>query len=190
MGKASRRKKEKRFFRSPEFVLNWQRDNYICFLRDLSSASDVILNKEEVTNDSKSPEILDFILENVVTEEMVKIWSARQSEYVKGIVSLVPQDILAARGRAVATQSLFEWNFWGEDELDRLAKYMFGSTKTFITGFMAYQLQEYQPEKEFLILGCGLPIKFNPELTLGGFGDLETNRMNIFWKLKKSPFFF
>ncbi len=189
MGQASQKKQRQRLIKSLEFTLSWQRNNYLCFLRDCENNTDLIITDEKLNDDFKPSEIFELILEMVTTEEIMSIWSARQKEYYRGIISLVPQAVLAERGFAVPRKSLFEWNFWGEDELERLAKYMFDAPQTLLAAFMADQLQKYQPEKEFLILGAGLPTKLNPSCSPEEFWDSDL-RMNIFWKLKKSPFFF
>ena len=75
--------------------------------------------------------------------------------------------------------------FGGEEELRLLAKSLFGTDKTSMTAFMANQLKEYLPEKEFLILACGLPSNLNSKYPLERMGDFEEGRINIFLKIDK-----
>ena len=136
---------------------------------------------------SHRPKILDFIFQEIITSETLKLWDSRQKEYERGIVSLVPQKLLANCGYQTSkVNSLFEWNFWGANELDLLAQSMFGSTKTMITAFMATQLEEYSPKQKFLVLAAGWPRQFNEEYSLANLGDLEQLRMNIFFQVDQN----
>ena len=68
----------------------------------------------KVNQVSNRPESLDLIDEMMITFENKKLWEARQKEYLRGIICIVPQQLLVNCGiRVSPVKRLFEWSFWG-----------------------------------------------------------------------------
>lgn len=171
MGEAKRRKQLDPNYgqlQQPDSVLikTWENLQPIIILRAEDQSGDLIVYG------GQSFESFDVATHFIIQSETTI--QKRYLQHGKGIVSLIPKEILMATKKA-DPKSFLEWNYWSYEEIKQVERksLLFNNTK-FIQPFLLWAMNHYQPHQEIILLLVGFPV--NHKLVTGTPEELAYNR--------------
>ncbi len=161
MGEAKRRKKLDSNYgklQQPDLALikSWKNSEPIIILRVLepdAQSGDVIAYGGQVVE--------SFNIGIQAIQQAEATIQKRYLEYGKGIVNIIPAEILIAT-IGTSTGDFLEWNYWSYQEIKKANRQSILLNNTnFIKPFLLWVINHYIPSQEVIVLLCGFPINLD-----------------------------